>query len=328
MMNDVRVRDNHDYRAGSTRSPSSRRRLRLEFGAVAMVGGLFVASCVSGVASSPSVSPGSGVPWTAAPAPTSSVLATTGRPCAASDLTVSPLSFAGYAMGTEAFDGTVTLHAAASCDLPAEPVAAFRDASGATLAVRAAETSAGKIVVEPSSPLDASLRISDWCALKAQLRATDLTLLGGDELHAAIKDSGLQSGAPCAGSASYILTFATTSSASSSPSAATQVTVALTVSGFASRGQNFPFSVTLTNAGSDALSFDPCPVYDEGIKVGFGYSVRYELNCAAAQPIAPRASETFDMSIPIPAGAPTGGYILSWSLEGAATGANAQIEIK
>jgi hypothetical protein len=34
------------------------------------------------------------------------------------------------------------------------------------------------------------------------------------------------------------------------------------------------------------------------------------------------------MSIPIPAGALTGGYILSWSLEGAATGANAQIEIK
>lgn len=335
MIGDDPVNGICDHRVHSSRSRSPRRRLQVDFVAVALTAGLALASCTSTAAPSPSVSPGprvspvSGVPWTAAPAPARPSLATTGRPCAVNDLAVSSLAFAGYALGTEWFDGTVTLHAAASCDLPAEPAASLQDASGAGLAVPAAEVSADRIVAVPSSTLGVSLHLSKWCALKAQPRAADLTLLRGDKLHVIIADSAMAAAAPCAGSASYGSSFATTSSPSSTPSALSPITATLTpVSGNASSGNEFPYTITLTNGGSDTFSFNPCPAYDEGIKVASGYAVSYELNCAAAQPIAPGASETFDMSIAVPAGTPTGSYILSWSLEGTSIGANAQIEIK
>lgn len=316
-----------NYGSGSGEA-QSRVRPRVANGVLGIVGAFALAACVAG-AGSPSASTRDGmVPFIAATVPPAPLNVTSGRACAAGDIATTPLTFSGYAMGTEAFDGRLTLRSAAGCDLPAEPNAAFRDLSGGPVAIQPAGSSGTRVEISPSSSVDLSLRISNWCALGQQPAGAVVTLLGGDALHATLEASGMPSGAACAGSATYLVTIsnrATTPTAA--PSAVDELAAALIVSGSAAPGQDYGFDVALTNTGPSPVSFDQCPTYDMGIKLESGYSVSYVLNCAAAQPIGPGATETFHMSIAIPASVSAGSYILTWSLEGAIRGANATVTI-
>jgi hypothetical protein len=79
-------------------------------------------------------------------------------------------------------------------------------------------------------------------------------------------------------------------------------------------GASTPFNVTLRNPTSAPISLDPCPSYD--ITVDF-HTTSYGLNCSAAPSpvIAPGATLTFSVPIPIPRSLSSGDKAhVSWSL--------------
>jgi hypothetical protein len=67
------------------------------------------------------------------------------------------------------------------------------------------------------------------------------------------------------------------------------------------------------------LTWSPCPSYHEELEGVPGTFHTYRLNCAAAQPIANGGSETFAMSLMVPASAQSGPATLVWSLDGSPT---------
>lgn len=79
-------------------------------------------------------------------------------------------------------------------------------------------------------------------------------------------------------------------------------------------GAKITYIITMFNPTSAAVALDPCRGYYQTLDSTKGPSFSYELNCAAAQPIAAKGSESFVMEI----GAPTldpGTHSLCWTLD-------------
>lgn len=271
------------------------------------------------------------VPWMALSPPSRSpspVPSSTAPACHAADLTVSALTFAGFAMGSEGFAGTVSAHGGTPCTLPAQPVAAFADANGGALVVRAAGSPSSPPVVLTATSATASvaLVLGAWCAVPT-LRSTSVALAGGDALRFPIVPFAVSGASPCPGEASYRLSLAAPSTASPVPTAADRLSLALSSSGPAVPGAPYRYLVTITNVGTAVVSLHPCPVYDTGLKSVAGSAVRYQLDCPAARPIDPGGSETFEMYVPIPPSVPAGQYLLNWGIEGSDVVANGLVTI-
>jgi hypothetical protein len=86
-------------------------------------------------------------------------------------------------------------------------------------------------------------------------------------------------------------------------------------------GRDLTYAVTLTNLGDQPAVFDPCPTYTEDLLVG-GKRLKaptdrsYALNCTAmAAALAPGATISLEMRLPIPGNVPPGPAELLWSLD-------------
>jgi hypothetical protein len=95
------------------------------------------------------------------------------------------------------------------------------------------------------------------------------------------------------------------------------------------RGEVLRFRVVLENISRTTARFGRCPAYIQQL-VPSGTVEVYELNCAAAGPIAPGKSLAFAMQVPVPKDAPHGANALFWELDPFGIGAprlNARIKI-
>jgi len=83
-------------------------------------------------------------------------------------------------------------------------------------------------------------------------------------------------------------------------------------------GETLHYQVTLRNDGDQPVPLDPCPIYVERLWGGNTTVAepRYLLNCAAASPIQPGGSTTFEMVLDIPVNAPPGPGVLLWGTDG------------
>ena len=79
------------------------------------------------------------------------------------------------------------------------------------------------------------------------------------------------------------------------------------------RGSVLLYTVTLTNHDGRAYQLTPCPDYFEFIGGKFARWT-YELNCAPVGELAPGASRTFAMQMPVPATVPIGPTEIRWGL--------------
>jgi hypothetical protein len=82
----------------------------------------------------------------------------------------------------------------------------------------------------------------------------------------------------------------------------------------AKRGQVLRYSVALRNEGRAAVRFDNCP-FGVQMLAPAGRPEAHTLDCAAAHPLAPRASLRFELRIRIPPNAPLGANGLFWELD-------------
>jgi hypothetical protein len=82
----------------------------------------------------------------------------------------------------------------------------------------------------------------------------------------------------------------------------------------ARRGGILRYRVVLRNTSKIAASFERCPAYVQQL-VPAGKVEVYELNCRAAQPIAPGKSLAFGMQLRVPRGSPLGPNGLFWELD-------------
>ncbi len=122
--------------------------------------------------------------------------------------------------------------------------------------------------------------------------------------------------------ASTFTAYAFTPVAPEQPTSPPQpVSVVLSVPPSANAGADLVYYVTLTNFGAQAAPLDPCPTYSENLVVG-GVALklptvqRLLLNCAAIGPaLAPGASVTLEMRLPVPAGVVPGPAILHWDMD-------------
>lgn len=97
--------------------------------------------------------------------------------------------------------------------------------------------------------------------------------------------------------------------------------VSLSVPSSATAGADLVYYVTVTNLGTQAASLNPCPTYSENLIVG-GRALKLPtvqlllLNCAAIGPsLAPGASVTLEMHLPVPANVVPGPAVLHWDMD-------------
>lgn len=80
------------------------------------------------------------------------------------------------------------------------------------------------------------------------------------------------------------------------------------------RGQSARYGVRLHNGSRTTVRFQPCPMLVQVLEPA-GTPEAHQLNCAAAGPLRPGASVTFEMRIAVPASAPVGKNGLFWELD-------------
>ncbi len=261
------------------------------------------------------------VPWAAlsvppTPAPTS----TTEIACTASDLQATPLQFAGFAAGTVGFSGTLTLISGSRCSVPSTVNIAFFDQSGAPIDIGpSASNTSTAVDFSPATPqASVALEISGWCTSHVPSRA-NLALAAGSPIEVAIATPPVAT-QPCPelGAATYSLDISASMPSAPTPSPTSSLpaySVSINALATASPGQHYGYQVTIANASAQPLTLLPCPAYDEGLKTLTGFSVSYELNCAAAKVIPVGGSEIFQMYIDVPATAESGVVVLTWGIE-------------
>jgi hypothetical protein len=292
--------------------------------ALAGVGGLMAVIIINGHHEYASPSPGIGsakvVPWAALPA-TSTPTPTPGSgvPCDAGALTATPFTFAGFAAGTVGFSATVSLSGTSSCYVPESPSIAFVSATGSSFTLSPNETPASTTVgLSPTQgQVSAFLEIHGWCADTLPAHAT-VTLADGSTLAMAVATPpAVAQSCSEPGSSTYSFDLqAPPQSPSPTPAVTAPVSVAVNALNTATPGEHFGYEVTLTNSSNASYALTPCPTYDEGLKTPNGFSVTYELNCAAASAVPAGGSETFEMYLDIPASIPAGTFELTWGIEG------------
>ena len=186
---------------------------------------------------------------------------------------------------------------------------------------------AGPVLLEPGGAAGAYLWWSNWCGTAPVVTSLIVTLPSGG----APIDAGPTSPGPGIGgvprcdvpsAASTFTAYAFTSVAPEQPSWAPQpASAVLSVPSSAAAGADLVYYVTLKNLGAQTAPLDPCPTYSEDLIVG-GVALKLPtvafllLNCAAIGPaLAPGASVTLEMHLPVPANAAPGPAILHWDLD-------------
>lgn len=92
-----------------------------------------------------------------------------------------------------------------------------------------------------------------------------------------------------------------------------------------SAGDDLAFQVRLHNPTGRAVRLqDSCPSYEVGLKGQPGATRRYLLNCRALAAIPAGATRTFQMRLPLPAGAHRGAGYLNWHLLVPSDGGNTE----
>jgi hypothetical protein len=264
------------------------------------------------------------VPWAAIPVPTAAVSSHPAVSCSSTDLKAPDLTFAGFATGTEAFSGDLRLRSTSTCSLPQSIVASLLTSTGSVITTVSPTLAPGGVVLSSSDPAaEVDLLESGWCTAHTP-SAVSLALGPGSLVLPLV---GAWQGKACPPQTSYSLSIGSLAAPSPTADDFAGLVASLSAPTVATAGQPYTYEVTLTDTATAPISFQSCPAYVEGIKLPSGYSESYLLDCAAAPPIAPGASETFEMSIGIPADAPSGTWSLSWGLVGAASVANVSITI-
>jgi hypothetical protein len=86
-------------------------------------------------------------------------------------------------------------------------------------------------------------------------------------------------------------------------------------------GEDFNYTVTLTNPTRRPVSLTPCPAYEEAVFAARGGSVdkNYYLNCDTIRQIGPHSSVTYQMRLQLPANLAASGVAkFAWQFQGGA----------
>lgn len=186
---------------------------------------------------------------------------------------------------------------------------------------------AGPVLLEPGGAAGALLWWSNWCgATTPAVTSLTVTLPSAGAVETGPTSPGPGIGgvprcdAPSAASTftAYAFTPVASEANASAPQPASAV---LSVPSSATAGADLVYYVTLTNLGTQAAPLDPCPTYSENLIVG-GVALKLptvaflQLNCAAIGPaLAPGASVTLEVHLPVPANAVPGPAILHWDMD-------------
>ena len=187
---------------------------------------------------------------------------------------------------------------------------------------------AGPVLLDPGRAAEAYLWWSNWCgAATPAVTSLAVTLPSGGAPVVAGATSlgpGLEGVPRCdaPSAASAFTAYAFTPVAPEQPAPSPQpASAALSVPPSVTAGADLVYYVTLTNLGAQAAPLDPCPTYSENLVVG-GAALKLPtaafllLNCAAVGPsLAPGASVTLEIRLPVPATAAPGPAILHWDTD-------------
>jgi hypothetical protein len=186
---------------------------------------------------------------------------------------------------------------------------------------------AGPVLLEPGGKAGAYLWWSNWCGTAPVVTSLLVTLpSGGAPVHAGPTSPGPGIGSvprcDVPSAPSTFTAYAFTPVAPEQPASSPQpASAALSVPSSATPGADLVYYVTLTNLGTQPAPLDPCPTYSENLVAG-GAAVKLPaaafllLNCAAIGPaLAPGASVTLEIRLPIPAKVEPGPAILHWDLD-------------
>ena len=285
---------------------------------------------------------GSIVPWlhqttSTAPSPTPVVIPSGTPTCLPSDLTASAgwqggggqmlgwLAVTNVGQHPCVLQGSPRLVELRSAKTIVEPITYHAEPSDGS---SDASVIAGPVLLEPGGAAGALLWWSNWCATTTPVVTSLIVTLpsGGAPI-----DAGPPSSGPALGGvprcdvpsgASTFTAYAFTPVAPDEPAPAPQpASAVLFVPSSATAGADLVYYVTLTNLGAQAASLKSCPTYSENLVVG-GVALKLPtvqlllLNCAAIGPaLAPGASVTLEMRLPVPAGVVPGPAILHWDMD-------------
>ncbi len=186
---------------------------------------------------------------------------------------------------------------------------------------------AGPVLLEPGGKAGEYLGWSNWCGTAPVVTSLLVTLpSGGAPVHAGPTSPGPGIGGvprcDVPSAPSTFTAYAFTPVAPEQPASSPQpASAALSVPSSAAPGADLVYYVTLTNLGTQPAPLDPCPTYSENLVAGGAALKRPTaafvlLNCAAIGPsLAPGASVTLEIRLPVPADAAPGPTTLHWDLD-------------
>jgi hypothetical protein len=144
-------------------------------------------------------------------------------------------------------------------------------------------------------------------------KAVRVTLSGGSSI-----DVGYDAVPACDNTAEpstvAVRPFAPAPLAASTPWTSVQLKASIVDAHPAPRGSTAQFGVRLANVSGTPVPFERCPLFVEALAPS-GVPEAHQLNCAAATPIPPGGSITFEMHIQVPKSAPLGNNGLFWELD-------------
>jgi hypothetical protein len=275
----------------------------------------------------------SAVAWVdATPGPSSPATVPPGTPaCSAAIVSLE----AGWQGATGSMAGSVwaTNTGPSVCALAGPPQRVELRAGGSLSSVAFTATSvadsegaapAPPVLLAPGGRAFAELVWTNWCGkLRPSVTAVRVTLPDGSgPVDAARMEPGFAGVPRCdvPNKSSTLTAYAFQPEEPATRAAQAPVRVTIAAPATAQAGADLGYTVTITNPGSTQAALDPCPAYDESIVAGGvglkGSDRRLVINCVGLSgPIAPGASVTLAIRIPVPSDAPAGPAELHWSLE-------------
>jgi hypothetical protein len=278
------------------------------------------------------------VPWAALATPSPTLTPTAAVPvpaCTVDDVSASPLTWEAVGAGSLYLSGSISLRSSAPCSLPSNPSATLFDASGdpVSFAGVAGPPSVPVTLSPAGGPPTVLLQIGDHTPFPVPATVS-MTLGDGDRLTLQIALSSVDTPSPGTGpgpapEAMFGLGISVPGAAAPMPAASglDLIGVSLTGDGAAAMpGESYDYTVTLTSDGTTTVAFAPCPTYGEGL-TGSSSLATYQLNCAAASPIPPGGSETFEMQLPIAESTAPGQWDLTWGIQGGSIDGNLSVTV-
>jgi hypothetical protein len=231
----------------------------------------------------------------------------------------------------------ITNHGTTGCSLTGYPVITLITPQGTAVSLPVQQTSGGWASSSPGQPTvlhpnqsepipysqfdGASFTFEWWyCAGTApQVSAVDVTLPGVAGVRR-VEFGGPGAGSRCDTPAQgRMLLVGAIQGPSAENIALTPPALRVTLAGVPDTilaGQTIRYEITITNESKSAISFDTCPVYDEGFTPD--EMVSYELNCLPVRRLEAGSSATFAMEFAVPpvSKTPAGPEKFLWRLHG------------